>query len=256
MTIFHAVILGIVEGVTEFLPVSSTGHLIVVSKLLGVPQTESLKSFEIIIQLGAIAAVAVLYWRKFLLAPPVMKRVIVGFIPTGVLGLILYKVVKTHLLGNDMVVVWALFLGGIALIAFERLFRPPKEQSSDIAKLPYGKAALVGAAQALAMVPGVSRSAATMLAGLSLGMSRQAIVEYSFLLAVPTMLAASALDLFKSAGSFTSADTVALCVGFVVSFLTALLAVRWLLLFVKTNTFTAFGVYRIAAALVFFILLR
>lgn len=255
MNIIQAVILGIVEGVTEFLPVSSTGHLIIASKLLDMAQTEALKSFEIAIQLGAIAAVVALYWRKLLMDAETMKRVAVAFVPTGILGLILYKLVKSYLLSNETVVIWALLIGGIALVVFEGLHKAPTEAATDVRMITYRQAAIIGSAQALAMVPGVSRSAATIVGGLALGVSRPAIVEFSFLLAVPTMLAATGLDLVKSAGSFSSADVVALAVGSTVSFAVALLSVRWLLKFVRTRSFFVFGAYRIFAALFFWAVL-
>jgi undecaprenyl-diphosphatase len=256
MSPFHALILGIVEGITEFLPISSTGHLIVTSKLLAVPQTEALKSFEIAIQLGAILAVLVLYGKKLLLDIEVFKRVAVAFIPTGILGLMLYKAVKRFLLSSDTTVLWAMFLGGVVLVLFERFHREGKDSATDIHLMTYRQAATVGAAQALAMIPGVSRSAATVVGGMVMGISRRTIVEFSFLLAVPTMVAAAGLDLAKSAGAFSSSDVAALAIGATSAFAVALLSIRWLLRYVRSNSFAAFGMYRIAAAAVFLFLLR
>ena len=251
MNFFESVILGAVEGITEFLPISSTGHLILASSLLGIPQSEFLKTFEIVIQLGAILAVVVLYWRAFLNIE-ILKRIIVAFIPTGLIGLALYPLIKSYLLGSEAVVLSALLLGGVALILFEWWHREHEEAHEDIATIPYKTAAYLGLFQAIAVVPGVSRSAATILGGLWLGLKRTAIVEFSFLLAVPTMLAASGYDLFKSAGSFSSADFSVLAVGFVVSFLMGLAAIRWLISYVRRHSFSAFGVYRIVLALLFF----
>lgn len=251
MDLISAAILGVVEGVTEFLPVSSTGHLILVSQLLNLPQTEFQKTFEISIQLGAILAVVALYWRAFL-DLEVLKRLIVAFIPTGIIGLGLYKLVKAYLIGNEMVVLWALLLGGLALIAFEYLHKEGEGALEEIRSMPYRTAGLIGLFQAAAIIPGVSRSAATIMGGLLLGLRRAAIVEFSFLLAVPTMLAATGLDLLKSAGSFSQADYAALGVGFVVAFLVAMASIVWLLRFVRTHTFVPFGVYRIVLAAAFF----
>ncbi|HEY4522549.1 MAG TPA: undecaprenyl-diphosphate phosphatase [Candidatus Paceibacterota bacterium] len=249
MGFLDAVILGIVEGFTEFLPISSTGHLILASSLLGLTQTDFLKSFEIAIQLGAILAVVALYWRKFL-DIEVLKRLAVAFIPTGIIGLLLYRIAKTYLIGNETVVVWALLIGGITLIAFE-YFHTEKQSIDSVEAMTYRQSALVGLFQAVAIIPGVSRSAATILGGLALGLHRTTIVEFAFLLAVPTMLAATCLDLLKSAGAFRMDEFGILAIGFVVSFAVALASIKFLLHFVRRYTFTAFGVYRILIALVF-----
>jgi undecaprenyl-diphosphatase len=253
MSFLHAILLGIVEGITEFLPISSTGHLILASKLLAVPQTEFVKSFEIAIQLGAILSVVVLYWRRLFVEWEVMKRIAVAFVPTAVIGLALYKVIKTYLF-SDTVVVWALFVGGAAIIIFERCHREKEGAVADIAQLSYKRAALIGVAQSLAVVPGVSRAAATILGGLLLGMRRSAVVEFSFLLAVPTMAAATGLDLLKTSASFSAGEYGVLAAGFVVSFFVAIVAIRWLLRYIQTHDFTAFGWYRIAVAVAFFLL--
>lgn len=253
MSIFDSLILGIIEGVTEFLPISSTGHLILAGELLHIPQTEFLKSFDIAIQLGAIFAVVALYFRSFF-DMEVLKRLVVAFIPTGIVGFTLYPVIKSYLLGNETIVVCALFLGGIALIVFELLYRERKETVDTIRSISYKQAALVGSFQALAVVPGISRSAASIVGGLlTSGMSRKTIVEFSFLLAVPTMLAATGYDLLKNAGSFSSADLAPLAVGFLTSFLVAMLAIRFLLSYVRTHSFIPFGIYRIAIAILFFV---
>ena len=207
MDFFHAIILGIVEGLTEFLPISSTGHLILVSKLLSLPETEFLKSFEIIIQLGAILAVIVLYGRRLLTDNELMKRVVVAFIPTGLIAFFLYKYVKV-LLGSPMVVVATLCIGGVILILFERYHQEPKgELDESLSVMPYSQAVKIGLFQAISIVPGISRSGATIVGGMLLGMKREAIVEFSFLLAVPTMMVATGYDLLKNASSFSSSDT-------------------------------------------------
>jgi undecaprenyl-diphosphatase len=254
MTIFDAGILGVIEGLTEFLPVSSTGHLILASTLLHLPTTEFLKSFEISIQLGAILAVVVLYWRSFF-SLSILKRLVVGFIPTGIIGLLLYKIVKTYLLGNNLVVLVALFIGGVLLILFELWHTEGEFATAEVTAISYKQSFFIGLFQSIAIIPGVSRSAATILGGLLLGVRRAAIVEFSFLLAVPTMLAATGLDLIKNASSFAGADTAALAVGFIVSFVVALGAIKYFLGYIRRHTFIPFGVYRIGISVILFLVL-
>jgi len=252
MDLFHALILGIVEGVTEFLPVSSTGHLILTAKLLGMEQTEFLKTFDIAIQLGAILSVVALYWRSLLVDVAVIQRVAAAFIPTAVIGFVLYKFIKTYLLGSATVVLWALFLGGVFLIIFELIHREKFDAVDNIKNMPLLTAVWVGVFQAISVIPGVSRSAATIIGGLCLGVSRKTIVEFSFLLAVPTMLAATVLDISKSAHAFSMDQLGFLSVGFFSAFAVGILSIQFLLFFVKNNNFIAFGVYRILIALLLF----
>lgn len=251
LMLWHAVVLGLVEGITEFLPVSSTAHLILASRALHLVETEFLKSFQIIIQLGAILAVVVLYWSRFW-NWEIFKKLVVAFIPTGVIGLAFYKIVKGYLLGNISVVLWSLLIGGIALLIFER-FKQHAETDADFSEITYKKALLVGIFQAVAIIPGVSRSAATIVGGSLIGISKRTIVEFSFMLAVPTMLAASALELLKNHNALAGQLGV-LGAGFVVSFVTAIIAIKSFLAFVKKRDFSAFGWYRIVLAIVFFFL--
>ncbi|MHB1118365.1 MAG: undecaprenyl-diphosphate phosphatase [Minisyncoccota bacterium] len=253
MDILHALILGIVEGVTEFLPISSTGHLILAGELLKIPPTDFQKSFDIIIQLGAILSVIVLYF-KTLFNIKTIKKLIVAFIPTGVIGLTFYHVVKTYLLGNPSVVLWSLFLGGIALIVFELWHKESGIPAVGIAEISYRQAALIGLFQSFAIIPGLSRSASTIVGGLLLGLNRTTIVEFSFLLAVPTMLAASGLDLIKNASSFSLDQFGILAVGFITSFVVAIGSIKFLLSFIKGHSFVPFGIYRIIVAVLFFAL--
>lgn len=251
MTALDALLLGALEGFTEFLPVSSTGHLILASELLGLPSTEFLSSFRIAVQLGAIAAVALLYWRAFL-DFGFLKKLLVAFVPTGLVGFLVYPYAKAFLLGNPYVVVAALALGGVALIVFELLHKEREDGSTDPRAITYRQALVVGLCQSMAIVPGVSRSAATVVGGLALGMRRMAIVEFSFLLAVPTMLAATGYDLLKSHDAFAAGDLGYLAIGFVTAFVVALLAIRFLLAAVKRVSFVPFGIYRIVLAAAFF----
>ena len=256
-TILNPIILGAVEGITEFLPISSTAHLILTSRLLGLEQTEFQKSFDIIIQVGAILAIVALYWQRLLRDWQTLKRIVVAFVPTGILGLAFYKLIKTYLLGSINIVLISLFLGGLFLVVFEwwRAKRGDRSKISEINKLSYKQCLAIGAFQSIAMIPGVSRAAATIVGGLLLGMNRKTIVEFSFLLAVPTMLAAAGLDLIKNANSFQTDQFGFLAIGFIVSFLTALLAVKWLLSYVSKNDFKLFGWYRMGLVAVFLILM-
>ncbi|MDD4988843.1 MAG: undecaprenyl-diphosphate phosphatase [Candidatus Pacebacteria bacterium] len=252
MTHFSALILGIVEGFTEFLPISSTAHLILVSKLIGISQDNFVKTFEIAIQSGAILAVIILFWKKFTNIEN-LKKIVVAFIPTGIIGLALYKIVKTYLLGNIPVVLSALLLGGIILIIFEKKFKEKTGTSvKNIQDMSYKQSAYVGLYQAIAIIPGVSRSGATILGGMLLGISRETIVEFSFLLAVPTMLAATGLDLLKNLHAFSSAQFGTLGLGFIASFVTAIIGIKFLLDYIRKHSFSAFGVYRIIIAILFF----
>jgi undecaprenyl-diphosphatase len=254
MNWLQTVILGIVEGMTEFLPVSSTGHLILASRLLDIGESDFLASFNIAIQLGAILAVVLLYGKSLLSDAKIFRRVAAAFMPTAIIGFVLYKFIKQVLLHSEMVVVWALALGGAILVAFELFYKEKDHSTGEIAGLSYPQAVAIGVFQSLAMIPGVSRSAATIVGGLALGLKRKTIVEFSFLLAIPTMAAAAGWDLFKSASAFSMDQLGILALGFVVSFLVALASVKFLLYFIKNHNFVAFGVYRILAAGLFFLL--
>jgi undecaprenyl-diphosphatase len=251
LSIINSVILGIVEGLTEFLPVSSTAHLELANRVLNLAETEFTKSFDVIIQFGAILSVVVLYWNKFWNLEA-FKKLVVAFIPTGVIGLTLYKLIKGYLLGNMTVVLWTLLIGGMALLAFER-WKDHADTEVDFSEITYRKALLIGLFQCIAMIPGVSRSAATIVGGSLIGISKRTIVEFSFMLAVPTMLAASGLELLKSHSALSGHFGV-LAIGFVVSFVTAIIAIKSFLGFVKKYDFKAFGWYRIVLAIVFFFL--
>ncbi len=252
MTFLDAIILGIVEGLSEFLPISSTGHLILAAKLLGLEQSGFLPSFEVVIQLGAILAIIALYWRKLFLDRAIMSRIAVALLPAVVIGGVFYSSIK-KLFDSEMTVVSALFLGGILIILFELFHKEKPDAEDDLSTLPYRTAFLVGAFQALSVVPGVSRAGATILGGLALGMKRRATVEFSFLLAVPTMIAATAIDLTKNGANFASSEWGLLSVGFIVAFFVAILAVKFFLRFVESHTFIAFGVYRMIVAALFFL---
>jgi undecaprenyl-diphosphatase len=252
LNLLSAIVLAIVEGITEFLPVSSTGHTILAAVLLGVDQTPFVKSFYLILEFGSIVAVVALYWRLFFNLE-ILKRLVVGVIPTGIIGLLVYRTFKDYLLGNTQVVLWALLLGGIFLIVFEWRYKE-RATYDDVAKIPYMHCFLIGLFQSISVIPGLSRSTATITGGLVLGLKRPTIVLYSFLLAVPTMIGASGFDLMMSYTQFSSGQTDLLAVGFITSFLVALVVIRLFLSYIRTRNFVPFGVYRVLVVVAFFIL--
>lgn len=255
MDILHAIILGIIEGLTEFLPVSSTGHLVLASDVLRIEQTEFVKSFEIAIQSGAILAVLALYWKKLFLDLKILKRVMVSFVPTAIIGIILYRTFKDVLLGNETIVVVSLVVVGAIIILFEVLVGDRRSSGSDISDMSYKKCFLVGVCQAVSIIPGVSRAGATIIGGMALGFKRETIVRFSFLLAIPTMISATGYDLVQSSPSFTADEFGILAVGFAVSFIVAILAIKVFLKFVQSNNLVSFGAYRIAIGIVFFLVM-
>jgi len=255
MNYWQGIILGIVEGLTEFLPISSTAHLILSGKILNIVQTEFMKNFEITIQLGAILAVVWLYRKRIIFHKEIIKRVIVAFLPTAVFGFLFYKIFKGYLMENLSIIVWALFLGGIFFIIFEYFHKEKSDGIDDLEKISYPKCFLIGLCQTMAIIPGVSRAAATILGGILLGIKRKTIVEFSFLLAVPTIFIATGYDLLNSGLDFSFNQFSLLAIGFVVSFLTALAAIKFLPYYVQRNDFKLFGVYRIIIGFIFFLFL-
>lgn len=250
-----AVILGIVEGVTEFLPVSSTGHLIVAGRLLGFEGPKA-ATFEIFIQLGAILAIVVIEWRRFtglLRFDPVrpfsgargLGLLAVTTLPALVAGFLLHPIIKERLFGVQTVA-FGLFAGGVAILLVERFLPPVRITGVD--GISWREAFAVGLFQCLALWPGVSRSGATILGGLLCGLERRTAADYSFLAAVPTMVAAVAYDLYKSRGALDAADAAPFAVGFAVSFLAAWAAVRFFIALLGRTTLRPFAWYRIAIA--------
>ncbi len=255
MNLIQTLLLSIVEGITEFLPISSTGHLILVSNLLKIPQTEFVKSFEIIIQLGAILAVIVIYFKKLVLNfnLNLYWKLFIAFLPSAIFGLFFYKYIKLYLIGNSTIVIWSLLIGGIAMLLFEKFHKPNIRYT--IYNIPTIQLIAVGLMQVLSMIPGVSRAFATIFGGMVVGMNRKEATEFSFLLAIPTMFAASALDLVKTdVSAWTAVDGRLLAIGFIGSFVTAYIVIKWLIKFVQNNNFNIFGWYRIALALTFIFL--
>lgn len=253
MTLFQAILLSIIEGITEFLPVSSTGHLILAAKLLGLAQTEFVKTFEIVIQLGAILAVVCLYGQRLVTSKKILARVVCAFLPTALAGYTLYPFVRGVLFDNPMVSISALLVGGVALILFEYMFKQ-RGREGKIEDLSLFHVLLIGVVQSVSFIPGVSRAAATIFGGLAVGLSRTQAVEFSFLLAIPTMFAASGLDFIKSGARLSSSEFFLLGIGLIGSFITAFAVIRWFIGFIKRHTFIPFGIYRILTALFYYAL--
>lgn len=261
-----AVLLGIVEGLTEFIPVSSTGHLILASQLFGY-DAETWKVFNVVIQLGAIMAVIVQYWRTFWavgqgllrLEPMSLKfvrNILIAFLPSAVIGLALKDYIDI-LLGSPLVVGWALVAGGIAILVVERWAKPGP--ASGVAQLPARQALGVGFLQCLAMVPGVSRSGATIMGALAMGIERRTAAEFSFFLAIPTMLGATTLELWGSrhalAAGLGPVGWSQIAIGLVVSFVVALVVIKAFVAYVSRAGFAPFAWYRIAAGVLAIVLL-
>lgn len=252
MELFQALILSVVEGLTEFLPVSSTGHLLLTSEILGIAQSEFVKSFEVIIQLGAILAVVIFFLPQMKKILTLWKPVLFAFIPTAVVGFGLYRIIKDIFFEQIWITVFMLFAGGVFILVFEKVWagrgRNEQVEAGTIAKLTPLKALLIGLCQSLSVVPGTSRSLMSIYGGMFAGLSRGQAVEFSFLLAVPTIFAAAGLDVVKTSWSFTSYEWLCLIVGFFGAFVSALIVIKWFLRFAKSNNFVVFGIYRIILA--------
>jgi undecaprenyl-diphosphatase len=256
MSLLHVFILSVIEGITEFLPISSTGHLILASKLLGITETDFVKTFEIVIQLGAILAVVVLYFKKFISSFNLIKKLIVAFIPTAIVGFTLYPLIKGVLLGSSAITLNALFWGGVALIVIEWFLKRKKVEVKSESQISYKQSLVIGTFQSLSVIPGVSRAAATIIGGLLTGLNRETATEFSFFLAVPTMIAASTLDIYKSREVLMSGNLSSLLIGTFFSFVFAMIAVKFLIGYVKKHNFIAFGVYRIVLAILFWVFIK
>ena len=258
--IVTAILLGIVEGLTEFIPVSSTGHLILASEIFGY-DAKTWAVFNVVIQLGAILAVVVQYWRTFWavgqgllrlerMSLIFVRNILLGFLPSAVLGLLLKDYIHI-LLGSTAVVAWALIAGGIAILVIERFAKPGP--ASGVAQLPARQALGVGLLQCISMIPGVSRSGATIMGALAMGIERRTAAEFSFFLAIPTMLGATTLELWDSRAELMAGTGVVgwseIAVGFAVSFVVALAVIRLFVAYVSKAGFAPFAWYRIAAGL-------
>lgn len=254
MNLIDVITLGVVEGFTEFLPVSSTGHMILTAALLKMENTSFLKSFEVAIQLGAIIAIILLYFQRLFSGIAIYKRLFVAFLPTATVGFVMYKIIKKFLFSPTVVSV-SLILGGILLIVLNRWIEESPAAYEDLEDMPLKNAFWIGMMQCLAMIPGVSRAGATIIGGILNGCNKRQATEFSFLLAIPTMLAATAYDLLKNSESIDQQGLMYLGVGSVTAFVSAWIAVKVFLNIVTRYGFAGFGYYRIAVGIAFLVLL-
>ena len=246
MTVFDSILLGIIEGFTEFLPISSTGHMIVASSFMGMKQDAMLKAYEVIIQFAAILAVFFNYREKFNYKYiGLWGKVFVAFLPIAAVGFLFSKQIKA--LFSVEIVAVMFIVGGVVFLAVEKFFIPKHTPSvKDVDKITLQQSLWIGFAQIFALIPGTSRAGSTIIGALLVGLSRKASAEFSFLLAFPVMGAVTAHDLLKHYGDFAGVDIVALLVGFVVAYVVAFLTIKLFLAFLQRFTFVFFGVYRIA----------
>lgn len=249
MDLIYAFVLGFVEGLTEFLPISSTGHMILTTKILNLDLDEFWRSFLIVVQLGSIMAVIFVFWHKLSQSLDIWLKLAVGFFPTGVLGLLLSPYL--YILFNAFVVVFMLIFGGLIFILIEKTHKNKSYQTNSLEELRFTQVFCIGLFQSLAMFPGTSRSGATIIGGLLLGLNRKVATEFSFLLALPTMIIASLYSVYKNPSIISIDNAILLGLGFVTAFIVAILVIKLFLRFIARFNFVPFGIYRIMLGLLF-----
>ena len=254
MTLIQSIVIAIIEGLTEFLPVSSTGHMILASAAMNIHDDAFVKTFEVAIQLGAILAIVLLYAKRFLQGLTIYYKLTTAFIPTAIIGFLAYDIIKGYLF-NPIVVSVSLIVGGVILILIDRKVLAQKSKTEELENISYKNAFFIGLIQCFSMVPGTSRAAATIVGGVFNGLDKKQATEFSFLLAVPTMFAATGYDLLKSDIAFTNEELKLLVVGLIVAFITAWIAVKIFLKIVSNYGFKYFGYYRIIIGILFLIYL-
>jgi undecaprenyl-diphosphatase len=254
MSTIEAIIIGIVEGITEFLPISSTGHMIITEKLLSVPENDFTKLFTVAIQLGAILAVVVYYWKKFFDFSrwQFYVKLIVAVIPALIFGYLFADKIDS-LLESTTTVVITMILGGIVLLMIDDYFKNPTIQTEK--EIGFPKAFIIGIWQVIAMIPGVSRSAASIIGGMQQKLNRKLAAEFSFFLAVPTMIAATGYKLLKGYKTFSSDDIKLLAIGNIIAFIVALIAIKFFISFLQKHGFRLFGYYRIIVGIILLVLM-
>lgn len=250
MSIFEAIIIAIVEGITEFLPVSSTGHMIITQELLGMTIDDFVKAFTVNIQFGAILSVIVLYWKRFFQSMDFYYKLFVAFIPAAIIGFLMMDVID-RMLGSVLIVAIMLVIGGIVLLFVDKWFQKPNADQ----EMSYKTAFRVGLFQCIAMIPGVSRSAATIIGGMSQGLNRKNAAEFSFFLAIPTMFAAASYKLLKNYEIITSQNISTLLIGNLVAFIVAMIAIKTFIALLTRYGFKMFGYYRIVVGLIIILML-
>jgi undecaprenyl-diphosphatase len=244
LDIFQAIIIGIIEGFTEFLPISSTGHMIVASKFMGIEESALMKAYEVIIQFGAILAVMLIYRDKITFKKiDLWMKLLVAFLPLAVVGFIFKDVIKSFF--NVQTVAWMFIIGGIIFLIVEHFYKESESHTQDVEDVSYKQAWWVGFAQIFSLIPGTSRAGATIVGGLLTGMDRKTSSDFSFLLAIPVMAAVSGYDLLKHYQDFADANWGAFVIGFIVAFVVAYITVKLFLVFIQKFTFVPFGIYRI-----------
>ena len=249
MDIIQAIIIGIIEGFTEFLPISSTGHMIVASEFLGIEQTSIVKAYEVIIQFAAILAVMLLYRDKINLKEiELWQKIMMAFLPLAIIGFLLKDWVKE--IFTVSTVAWMFIIGGVVFIVVEYFHKDEASTSKEVEEVTWIQALWIGLGQVLSLIPGTSRAGSTIIAGMLSGVDRKTSTEFSFLLAIPVMMAVSGYDLLKHYDEFIGADLTAFAVGFMVAFIVAYLTIKLLIVFLQRFTFVAFGIYRILFGLI------
>jgi undecaprenyl-diphosphatase len=255
MNIIQSIILSIIEGLTEFLPISSTGHMILASSIMNIPEDAFVKTFEISIQIGAIMAIVLLYAKRFLQGISIYLKLAIAFIPTGIIGFLAYPYIKTYLF-NPIIVSISLVLGGIVLILIDKKVVGQESKTAELENISYKNAFFIGLFQSISMIPGVSRAAATIVGGIFNGLDKKQAIEFSFLLAVPTMFAATGYDLYKTTIGFSGHEIFLMSLGLVVAFITAWIAVKVFIKIVQNYGFKYFGYYRIIIGIIFLLLIK
>lgn len=254
MDFFQAIIIGVIEGFTEFLPISSTGHMIVASKFLGIEESALIKAYEVIIQFAAILAVMLIYREKISVKEvSLWAKLIIAFLPLAIVGFIFKDVIKT--LFTVETVAWMFIIGGVIFLVVEYFYTQKEHHVKDVEDVSYRQAVWVGVAQVFSLIPGTSRAGATIIGGLLSGLDRKTSMEFSFLLAIPVMAAVSGYDLLKHYQDFSDANLGAFIAGFVTAFVVAYLTIKLFLAFISRFTFVAFGVYRIIVGIVLLMLI-
>ncbi|MCK9401323.1 MAG: undecaprenyl-diphosphate phosphatase [Bacteroidales bacterium] len=254
MNIIQSIIIAFIEGLTEFLPVSSTGHMILASSLMKIHDDAFVKTFEISIQLGAIMAIVMLYANRFWQGISIYLKLGIAFIPTAIIGFLAYNFIKAYLF-NPTIVAVSLIIGGIVLILIDKKVVAQKSKTDVLENITYKNAFFIGLIQCFSMIPGVSRAAATIIGGVFNGLDKKQATEFSFLLAVPTMFAATGYDLLKTPVVFTNHEILLLTIGFIVALFTAWIAVKVFIKIVENYGFKYFGYYRIIIGIIFLIIL-
>jgi len=255
MSFIQSIVLSIIEGLAEFLPISSTGHMILASSIMNIPEGTFVKTFEISIQIGAIIAIVLLYTKRYLKEFSIYLKLGIAFIPTGIIGFFAYPYIKAYLF-NPIIVTVSLILGGIILILIDKKVSRNEGKTIALESISYKNAFFIGLFQSVSMIPGVSRAAATIIGGIFNGLDKKHAIDFSYLLAVPTMFVASGYDLYKTSIEFSGHEIFLLCFGLVIAFITALLAVKVFVRFVQNYGFKYFGYYRIIIGITYLIFIK